>query len=64
MTYHNTFPAAGEVQNLGGGVERHCLNLQRSFSEVYLAVYIVDFMYYHKYPWSVMFLTVNRKSVH
>ena len=31
------------------------------FSEVCLTVCTADFIYYHKYQWSIMFLTVNGK---
>lgn len=34
------------------------------FYEVYFVIYVACFIYYSKYPWSIMFLTINGKSGH
>ena len=68
----NTQPAAGNEQILGAGdwetefeiaeESTHEINLN-IFLRCILLVYIAYFMYYPKCPWSIMFLTVNGKSV-
>lgn len=69
----NTQPAAGNEQIHGAGDwetefetgedSTNKINLS-IFLRCILSVYIAYYMYYPKYPWSIMFLTVNGKSVH
>ena len=69
----NTQPAAGSVQILGAGnwetefeiAEESTLKIKLNiFLRCILSAYIAYYMYSTKYPWSIMFLTVNGKSVH
>lgn len=65
----NTQPAAGTVQILGAGdwetefeiAEEFTHKIKLNIFSGVFYVYIAYYMYSTKYPWSIMFLTVNGK---